>query len=364
MLLFMLGLLVSLYTSETPAQSVEPLRLGIVGLVHGHVNGFLRDIGEREDLVLVGVSEPNEALRIRYARTFASEPNTVFADLETMLDATRPEAVAVFTTTFDHLRVVEACARRGIHVMMEKPLAVSVAHGRAMAAAARDAGIHVLVNYETTWYPSNHAVFEHAHSGALGAVRRIIVRDGHRGPKEIGVSEHFLEWLTDPELNGAGALFDFGCYGANLITWLLGGSRPTTVSAVTQQLKSDPAYARVDDEATIVLTYPGAQGIIQASWNWPFSRKDLSLYGETGYVHADDAQSLRLRQGVTPETAMPAPLLQVPAEHPLSYLRAVVRGDVEPDGLSSLEHNLIVTEILEAARRSANEGITVLLGEE
>jgi predicted dehydrogenase len=68
--------------------------------------------------------------------------------------------------------------------------------------------------------------------------------------------------LTDPVLNGGGALNDFGCYGADLITWLLDGQKPTSVFAVTQQFKPE-IYPKVEDEATIVLVYPQTQGIIE-----------------------------------------------------------------------------------------------------
>ena len=111
----------------------------------------------------------------------------------------------------------------------------------------------------------------------------MVVHDGHRGPKEIGVQPEFLDWLTDPDRNGAGALFDFGCYGANLMTWLMDDARPISVTAVTQRFKPE-VYPKVDDEATIILEYPGAQAIIQASWNWPFDRKDMEVYGRTGQV--------------------------------------------------------------------------------
>ena len=166
--------------------------------------------------------------------------------------------------------------------MMEKPLAVGMEQARAIERAAAEGGIPVLVNYETTWYPSNHAAYALAKDEkALGEIRKVVVHDGHRGPKEIGVQPEFLAWLTDPEKNGAGALFDFGCYGANLMTWLMDDARPVSVTAVTQRIKPE-IYAKVDDEATIILEYPGAQAIIQASWNWPFDRKDMEVYGRTG----------------------------------------------------------------------------------
>lgn len=356
----LLLLLLALRSGSQPAQA-EPVRFAIVGLSHDHARGFLPGVRARQDIQLVAIVESDRALAERYAKAHQLADTLFHPTLEAMLDTVKPQAVAVFTSTFEHRRVVEACAARGVHVMMEKPLAVTMDHARAMEKAARKGGIQVVVNYETTWYPSVHAAHALVEQGdVVGPLRKMVVHDGHQGPKEIGCSVDFLNWLTDPVLNGGGALTDFGCYGANLITWLMKGQRPTSVFAVTQQIK--PAvYPKVDDEATIVLTYPEAQGIIQASWNWPYNRKDMEIYGRTGYLIAPDAQNLRLRRGNTPETAVPVTPLTAPSQDPLSYLAAVVRGDLKPSGLSSLEVNLIVTEILDAARKSARTGRSVTL---
>lgn len=341
-------------------QPTARLRLGVVGLVHGHVYGFLYSACDRADIELVGVAEPEQNLLDRYGTRHKLPPAVLFRDLDAMLDTTRPEAVAVFTSTREHLKVVEACARRGIHVMMEKPLAVSLEHARAMERAAREGKIHVLVNFETTWYPNTRAAFDVVRrQGRLGKVRRIVARDGHRGPKEIGMPREFLSFLTDPVQNGDGAMYDFGCYGANLITWLMGERRPQSVTAVTQRLKSDPTYQRVDDEATIVLAYPDAVGIIQASWNWPYNRKDMEIYGERGYYLTIDSDSYRLRADDGAETQVRAERPAPPDDDPISYLIAVARGDVVPSGPSSLHVNVIASEILDAARRSARSRRTV-----
>jgi predicted dehydrogenase len=338
-----------------------PLRLAVAGMVHGHVHGFL-SARPYESVRVVGVAEADTALLRRRADQYDVGPDRRYADLDTMLTETRPDALVTFTHTYGHRRVVETAARYGVDVMVEKPLAVNMEHARAIQSAARTHDIDVLVNYETTWYPSTQRAFDLARTQErLGPLRKVIVRDGHRGPKEIGVGPAFLEWLTDPTLNGGGALTDFGCYGANLVTRLMGGERPLTVTAVTQQLKSDSTYRRVDDVATILLTYPGAQGLIQASWNWPFSRKDMSIYGREGVLHADNATRMRVRtreagtQQFTLESQPPFYESAVP------YLKRVVRGEIEPDGLSALPNNMIVTEILDAARRSARTGTTVRL---
>jgi predicted dehydrogenase len=245
--------------------------------------------------------------------------------------------------------------------MMEKPLAVSNTHAQRIRRAAEKGGIQVLVNYETTWYPSLggvEALFKE--QKAAGAIRKMVAMDGHSGPKAINVQPEFFAWLTDPDKNGAGALFDFGCYGANLMTWMMDNQRPVAVTAVTQRFQ--PAvYPRVDDEATILVEYPAAQGIIQASWNWPFNRKDFEVYGDTGQAIATGANGLRVALPKQPEHAV-TPDPRPPDERDsLSHLMAVVRGARAPNALSSLENNLIATEILEAARESARTGKRVAL---
>lgn len=170
-----------------------------------------------------------------------------------------------------------------------------------------------------------------------------------------------MKWLTDPKLDGAGALYDFGCYGADLVTWMMDGQEPETVTAVTQQIKPDE-YPNVDDEATIILTYPKTQAIIQASWNWPFDRKDIEVYGQTGSVKTvrrDDV--LVRREGDHEEEKRSAKLLAAPYDDPINYLRAVVLDKMKPEGPSSLRINLVVMEILDRARDSAESGQAIHL---
>jgi scyllo-inositol 2-dehydrogenase (NADP+) len=346
--------------SASPAPA--PLRVGIVGLVHGHVHGFLDQSRHSSEIEIVGVAEPDANLLSQAAARYGFDRSILFADLDEMLQKVHPQAVLVYTNTYDHRRVVEICARRGVPVMMEKPLAVSLEDALAIEKAAHASKIQVLVNYETSWYRSNHAAYDLVHEVALGDVRKVVVHDGHYGPKEIGVEPEFLAWLTDPKLNGAGALFDFGCYGADLMTWLMNGERPQTVTAVTQQIKPE-IYSRVDDEATIILTYPKAQAIIQASWNWPFDRKDMEVYGQKGYVITVKRDDIRIRRGGSDsrEEQLAAKPVPAPYDNSLSYVRAVILDGVKPDALSSLDTNVTVTEILDAARRSAASGKTVSL---
>jgi len=362
-LLLVAALMSSPACSQPPQQTAAsaPLRVGIAGLVHGHVGGFLNQNRNRADIQIVGVAEADAKLSDFIASKFSLPKEIFFADLEEMLNKSKPQAVLIYSNTYDHRAIVEVCARHGIPVMMEKPLAVSLADARAMQAAARVAKIPVLVNYETTWYRSNRAAYDLVHDKSIGDIRKVVVHDGHQGPKEINVEPWFLAWLSDPKLNGAGALFDFGCYGADLMTWLMDGRRPDSVTAVTQYIKPD-IYPHVDDEATIILTYPKAQAILQASWNWPYSRKDMEVYGQTGYAItvARDSVRVRLREQ-DPEKMIDAKPLDAGESDSVSYLRAVLLDGKPPQGPSSLETNIIVTEILDAARQSAATGKTIRL---
>jgi glucose-fructose oxidoreductase len=357
--------------APTPGHS--RLRVAIAGMVHGHVDGFLAGVAKRSDVEILGIAEPDRALFERYAEKYSwLDAKLYHADLEELLTTTHPEVVLAYTNTFEHRKVVEICARytsaigiaasarlNRLVVMMEKPLAVTAVDAQAIAEASSKANMTVLVNYETTWYRSNREVKRLVDSGAIGDIRKVVVHDGHRGPKEIAVGPEFLNWLTDPRLDGGGALYDFGCYGADLMTWLMNVDRPLSVTAVTQTIKPE-IYPQVDDEATILLTYPKAQAIVQASWNWPFDRKDLEVYGQTGYVKTIKRDEMEVRlAGETEAKTVEAMVMAPPYDDPMNYLRAVVREGLKPEGLGSLEVNVLVAEILDAARESAKTGRTV-----
>jgi scyllo-inositol 2-dehydrogenase (NADP+) len=362
-LAFFLPVFVGLLSfAQTPAPATRPrLRVGIVGLVHGHVDGFFKYSGKSPEIEIVGIAEPDPQLLAQAGTKYGIERSHLFSSLEEMIATAHPQAVLAYTNTYDHRKVVEICARHGVHVMMEKPLAVSLDDALAIQKAGEQGRIHVLVNYETSWYRSNYAAHQLVRDGALGDIRKVVIHDGHSGPKERGVQPEFLAWLTDPKLNGAGALFDFGCYGADLMTWLMNGQRPRTVTAVAEQIKPE-IYSKVDDEATIILTYPKAQAIIQASWNWPFDRKDMEVYGQTGYVITVKRDDIRVRRSERdPEQQLTAQPIPAPYDDSMAYLRAVILDGAKEEPLSALETNVTVTEILDAARRSAAEGRTIRL---
>jgi predicted dehydrogenase len=339
-----------------------PVRVVIVGLEHGHVAGFLQAFPKQHDVELVGIVDPDAALCAKYEQQFHLAHSLFYSKLGNAIAARHPQAVLVYTPVGEHRRVIEEAATHGLDVMVEKPLTISLDDALAIRSAAREHHIQVLVNYETTWYASNRALYGMAERGQLGEIRKAIIRDGHQGPQEIGVQPEFLKWLKDPAENGAGALYDFGCYGADLMTWLMHGEAPLSVTAVAHTDKPEK-YAPVDDDATVILQYPKAQAVLMPSWNWTFGRKDMELYGTKGYAIAVNANEIRTRfsEHDAEQTADALPLV-APDDSSLHYLAAVLRGELKPQGdLTSLDTNMVVMQILDAARESVRTGRTVVL---
>lgn len=360
------GVLILLLIRETQGQSTapKPIRLGISGMTHGHI-AFILGRKDNGDFKLVGIYEPDSVLARQLSKRYGFDLKLVYSNLDQMLERTKPEAVVAFGSIFEHLATVEACAPRGIHVMVEKPLATNMEHARRMAALAEKYHIHLLTDYETSWYPTTAKSFQLVNdSNYVGTVRKVVVHDGHQGPKEIGCDKYFLDWLTDPVQNGGGAIVDFGCYGANLMTYLMKGEMPVSVTAVTRQFKPE-IYPKVDDDATILLNYASAEAVIQASWNWPFGRKDMEIYGNSGYIFADNNHDMRLRK-----ESMPAELMKkitskdiAVYEDPFAYFADVIHGKVKMTNYDpyALTNNVTVVKILDAARESAKTGKTVIL---
>jgi predicted dehydrogenase len=344
------------------AQVELPVKVVVAGTSHGHSGWILNQL-DRPEMQVIGIYEPDLQLVEKQSAKYKIPKELFYTDLKSALNQLKPEAVLAFGSIKEHLEVVEIAAPLGIHIMVEKPLAANLEDAIKMKQLADKHNVLLLTNYETSWYPSTAESFSLARdSQFVGQIRKVVFHHGHQGPKEIGVGDEFFKWLTDPVLNGGGALMDFGCYGANLATHLLNGMEPLSVTAVTNQFKPH-IYPKVDDDATIIINYPTLQVIIQASWNWTFNRKDMEIYGDKAAIFALNANKMRFRDnknGSEKEKIVTDKDISV-YTNPFTYLHAVLRGKEKPEpfGLYTLENNIIVNRILEAAKISAATGKTV-----
>ena len=348
--------------SSARAQNNEtPVKIGIAGLSHGHARLVFKFLSSSE-VEIVGIAESNPALVKRFREDFNLPEDLFYKSLPDLIKERKLEAVATFTSTKDHLNVVEICAPKGIHVMVEKPLAVSLQDAIRMKELAETNDIILYTNYETTWHRSmeecERMVFQEKR---IGDLYKLVFHDGNSGVKRNRIQGEFFQWLTDPVQNGGGAIMDFGCYGINIITWLTKGQMPESVYAHTRQFKPE-LYPNVDDDALIVLNYANFQCIVQASWNWEIPRKDAEFYGNKGYVIAENSSEIRycLKKG-SPEQQISFSKQGYPINEPFEYFADLVRGKRKMNSYEcgSLENNMVVTKILDAAKKSAKKGLPV-----
>jgi scyllo-inositol 2-dehydrogenase (NADP+) len=333
-------------------------RIAIVGLDHGHVWGLIPEIAKVPKAELVAIADPHPDL---VARAKALVPASVkfYSDYVKMLDDAKPQAVFVTTENDRHLEILRQCARRHISVSTEKPMATNAADAREMARLARQAGIQLMVNYWNLWVPSTHELVRRVSSGGLGPVGKILVEYGHQGPREIGAPESFTAWLYDPVKNGGGALMDFGCYGAELALWLKG--RPSRVFAYSLKLKTAQHNA-VEDDAVILLEYPDATAVLMPSWDWPYSKGQVEVFGPKGSLLASQdellyrpARSSAAKEGLA---GRPVQLQPLPpdASNPIAYFVDCARNHKPLVAPLSAELNVEVMEILDAAKESIRTG--------
>ena len=348
-------------TTSSQKTDSKPIKVAIAELSHGHI-WWIFERPHKTDIEIIGIYEKDLSLQHQFIKKYNLDPKIFYTDLNQMLEEVQPQAVFAFGSIKEHIEIVRACAPKNIHVMVEKPLATNYKDAVEIQDLANKHNIQVLTNFETSWYASNQYIKDLVDGEKLVTIRKIMVNDGNKGPKEIGVSDEFFDFITDPVLNGGGALIDFGCYGANLMTWLLKGEKPLSVTAVLHQNKPE-IYSKVEDEATIILQYPKMQCVIQGSWNWPFNRKDMEVYGTKGYVIAVNPTHIRERlEESLPEISFELEPRPEPFTDPFSVMAEVISGNLTLDKYDQygLAVNVTVVEILEAAKKASQEGKTIL----
>lgn len=349
-------LLPLLLAAALPALAQKQYKIAVVGLVHAHVWGHLRDMVKNDPAELVGVAEPVQEL-VDEAKKAGVADRLIFSDYKKMLDETKPDIVWSFVENNRHLEIVQACAPRKINVIFEKPLASTYKDALAIRDLARKHGIQVMTNYQMAWWAANYTAYDQAKSGAAGPVYRIRGIVGHGGPGSEGArNKYFFDWLTDPEKNGAGALMDFGCYNALWSLWYLG--RPESVMAQVQHLRPE-RFPKVEDNATLLLHYKNAQGIFEGSWDLPRSFQDLEVFGREGIVYMQNGK-VELRKGRNTQEIAIAPLPPARSK-PIAYMVECLRSGKPVEGMTALDINVQVNEIIDAAKASIKTGKPVAL---
>lgn len=348
--------LLAAFLCALPAIAQEPT-IAVIGMVHSHVWGQFGKMVKGEPAKLVGVAE-TEPMLIDEAVKRGMSRDLVFSDYRKMIDEKKPLVVWAFVENNRHLEIVEYCAPRKVNVIFEKPLASTYKDAVKIRDLARKHGIKVMTNYQMAWWPTMHALKTKFDSGDLGTVWRLHGIVGHGGPGgPTGLNKFFFNWLTDPEKNGAGALMDFGCYNALWSLMYLG--RPQTVFAHAIHLRPNE-FPKVEDSATILLSYKSGVALLEASWDLPRSFQQVEIFGLKGSLAADSQKAV-FRPGRGAEQVLPDPGLPANRLEPIAYMLECIRSGKEPEGMTSMDFNVGVNEIIEAAKQSVKTGKPVSL---
>jgi predicted dehydrogenase len=337
--------------------AAQDYTIALVGLRHAHTWGHLEHLLKASPAKFVAIAETDPEL-IAEARKMGATNVAYFTDYKEMLDKVKPTMVWAFLENNRHQEVVEACGPRKIHVIFEKPLAATHKQALAIERLAAKYGIQVMTNFGPAWSPFYYAVKSTLDSGVLGAPWRLHVTTGHGGvfPKS-GRSKIFHEWLIDPEKNGAGALMDFGCYNALYALYYLG--RPETVYAYALHLRPND-FPKVEDGATMILTYKNAVAILEQSWDLPPGVNGFEILSYKGYIRQAEGKS-EMRIGRQAATTLAMKPLDPQRSEPIAYMVNCLRNKRPVEGLVSVKYTVGVNEILDAAMRSIKTAMPVRL---
>ena len=332
--------------------------IAVVGLVHSHVWGHFDKFVSGKPARLVGVAETEPELVAEAKKRGVSE-SLIYSDWKKMIDEQKPEMVWAFVENNRHLEIAQYCAARKVHILFEKPLASTFKDAAAIRDLARKSGIYVMANYQMAWWPANYTAKELADKGEIGRIWRLHGIVGHGGPTwHTGTARFFVDWLTDPVKNGGGALVDFGCYNALWSLWYLG--RPDSVYAEAIHLRPVD-FPKVEDSSTILLHYRNAEAVLEGSWDLPRGFQDLEVFGLGGSIGMRDGGVTLQKSGDKAPQAVPLRALAPEASEPIAAMIHAIESKTEPEGLTSLDANVQVMEIIDAAKESIKTGRAVHL---
>ncbi len=328
-------------------------RVGVAALVHDHVWGELKHWAALPNVEIVAAGDVNGELREKFRSQLPGA--RVYRSWQEMVEKEELDIVQAASANSDCAEIVEACAARGVHVISEKPMAATLAQAERMVEAVRRSGIRLMINWPTAWQPAIQEMERRILAGEIGRLFYFKQRSAHNGPREIGCDPRFVEWLYDEEKNGAGALMDYCCYSAGMCARFLG--LPEQVTGFRGVFVKE--YPVPDDNAMILMKYPHAFGVAEASWTQTvgYATPNPVAYGTEGSIAVSGKQLIIQHPGKAAETVDALPT-QAPFRSGPEYFIQCLEMGAPVEGFCSMEVSRDAQEILEAGKRAADTGVT------
>jgi len=359
----------------------------IIGAAHMHALYMAQDCLDNPRITLCGMADTRPLMQEHPgAAPFTRRWNTAYVtgrlgvrywtDYLAMLDECSPDIAFVSTETPLHAEVFRECARRGVAVSVEKPMAATLAEGYKMKRIAAETGGALYVNWPLAWMPFMPQLKQILAEGRLGRLLKVRQIVGHPGPLGRGVRHPRVEETSDSttplekagtwwhnEATAGGAMLDFCCYGAMACNWLIG---ERAQAAMGMRCNTNSQWGSADDNAAMLVRYPNCLAVLEGSWTAPVGSlsQGPELYGSEAMAYLNDrdgnaAVVIRDYSGGVTELPQPAPLPHL-KNITTAFAYHMDTGEPMPDFLD-MDVNLDVLAILDAGVRSAKSGKTELV---
>ncbi|MBW3623974.1 MAG: Gfo/Idh/MocA family oxidoreductase [Armatimonadetes bacterium] len=345
---------------------------------HMHMGDLLRLVHEHPNAEIAGIADEDSTRMESAAKNFHLPSDRIYTDFRRCLEETRPDVAVLCPATGKHALYVEEVAPYGVHLLVEKPFAASLADADRMIRAVEESGKRMVINWPLAWYPPHRTSKRIIDEGAIGDVIEVHYYDGNRGPLrhvadkvEISAEEAAREkswsWWYQREAGG-GSLLDYLGYGVTLGTWFNGGRAPVEVTCTVDA----PPGLEVDEHSITVARYAdGHLSRYETRWGtftdpWthqPQPKCGFVIVGAKGTISSYDYEDrIRVQTEAYPESRdVPVDELPAPHRNPIEhFLHCLETG--EPV-IGPLDPALcrIGQQIVDSAVTSAREKRTVAL---
>jgi predicted dehydrogenase len=352
-------------------------RIAGISFDHMHMGDLLRMAHEHPEAEIAGLFDPDRSRMAEAAAAFGVPNDRLFTDLDACLTAARPDLAILCAATADHASYAERIAPHGVHLLVEKPFAASVADARRMIAAMEPTGRLLAVNWPLAWVASHVAAKRLIDEGAIGSLREVHHYGGNRGPLfhlagKVEVSPEEVErqkphswWYR--RASGGGSLLDYLGYGATLGTWYLDGEAPVEVTCTVDE---SPGI-EVDQHAIAVCRYRSGLSKMETRWGtftdpWtiqPQPKCGFVLVGSDGTISSydyEDHVTVQTRRRPQP-TRLPADPLPAGRRNPIEYVLGCLERGEPVAGPLDPALCLTAQRIVDTAAFSAREKRTLEL---
>ena len=338
---------------------------------------LLRMAFEHPQVEIVGVCDDDHARMRDAVRILGISDERVFTEVDACLEKSRPDLVILCPATARHAEYVERVAPHGVHILVEKPFAATLAEADRMIAAARKHRRMLAINWPVRWVPSHCTAYRLLSEGRIGELEEVHYYGGNRGPLWHGADK--LEATPTPAMKrgswfykraqGGGSLLDYLGYGTTLGTWYHGGRKPIEVTSINDLHNG----LEVDEHTITVARYACGLSKFETRWGtftdpWthqPQPQCGFVLKGSAGTISSYDyAPTVRIQTVKRPQGEdLPCDKLKPPVQNPIQYLVDRLRRDRPPEGPLAPKIARIGQQIVDSARLSAKRGRTVKLVE-